>query len=73
MLDEGPQADLMLVYLSAPDVAGHRFWRYHAPEDFPYAVDEADVRDFGHVLEASYIEADRRLGACWSACPPTPT
>ena len=62
MLESGAQADLTMLYLSTPDVAGHRFWRYYRPDDFHYEVDASEVADFGHVLDASYVEIDRRLG-----------
>ena len=31
-------ADLSMCYLAMPDVAGHRFWRYHRPEDLRYPI-----------------------------------
>lgn len=55
-------ADLVLVYLSLPDVVGHRFWRYHRPEDMGYPVPDSDRQQFGRYLELAYEETDRLLG-----------
>ncbi len=54
--------ELVLVYLSLPDVAGHRFWRYHRPEDFSYAVPPAEIERFGAYLALAYTDVDRAIG-----------
>lgn len=63
-------ADLTIVYLSLPDVAGHRFWRYLFPEQMGYPVAERDVQRFGGVIERAYMETDRQLGRLLAAVPP---
>lgn len=59
--------ELVLVYLSLPDVAGHRFWRYHRPADFPYAVPERELARFGDYLRIAYEDVDRALGRLMEA------
>jgi len=68
MLDSG-NADLTMAYLALPDVVGHRFWRYHAPDDMHYDVTEEDQAAFGDYLSLSYIEADRLLGELLAKVP----
>jgi Type I phosphodiesterase / nucleotide pyrophosphatase len=55
-------ADLTLVYLSLPDVAGHRFWRYLFPDEMGYPVSSEDQAQFGAVIQRCYEETDRQLG-----------
>jgi hypothetical protein len=62
-------ADLTLVYLSLPDVAGHRFWRYLFPEQMGYPVADEDVRRLGGVIQRAYAETDRQLGRLIAAAP----
>lgn len=61
LLETG-QADLTMAYLATPDVAGHRFWRYHAPGDMNYPVPEKLVRAYEDYIALSYVAADRMLG-----------
>lgn len=68
-LETPPLADLVLVYMAMPDVAGHRFWRYHQPEDFEYEVPAEDLEDFGDFLNRSYAEIDRRIGRLLERAP----
>lgn len=61
---ENDPAPLVMVYQSLPDVAGHRFWRYHQPEDFSYAdrIPPSALEDFRDHVELSYRHADAVLG-----------
>ncbi len=63
-------ADLTLVYLALPDVAGHRFWCFHEPQAFHYAIEEPFRSDFAAYVELAYVEADRLLGELLAAAPP---
>ena len=62
-LDHEP-APLVMVYQSLPDVAGHRFWRYHQPSDFDYAarIPQQALEDFQGHVERSYQHSDFVLG-----------
>jgi predicted AlkP superfamily pyrophosphatase or phosphodiesterase len=70
---EGEPGDLSMVYLATPDVAGHRFWRYHAPEDFPYEVPAEDVAELGDYLRLTYRMIDDKIGRLVAAAPPNTT
>ncbi len=54
--------DLLMAYVGLPDVAGHRFWRYHRPRDYEYAVDPNHVLVYGDAVRDAVIAADRWLG-----------
>ncbi len=54
--------DLVLSYLALPDVAGHRFWRYHEPEAYRYVVPEASVAALGDYLRRAYLDVDAAIG-----------
>lgn len=69
LLRDAP-ADLTLAYLALPDVAGHRFWRYHEPLAYHYRVPEPFLSELGDYLAASYVETDRLLGLVLAAAPP---
>ncbi len=66
-------SDLTLCYLALPDVAGHRFWRYHAPGDVRYEVSPEELELFGDFVNLSYVEADRQLGQLLAEVPPDAT
>lgn len=68
MLEHEP-GDLVMVYLALPDVAGHRFWRYHRPEDFSYEVPEPDRSDYADFLNLAYVEVDRLVGRLLERAP----
>lgn len=61
---ENDPAPLVMVYQSLPDVAGHRFWRYHRPGDFTYAasIPPGALEDFQRHVELSYQHSDAVLG-----------
>jgi hypothetical protein len=61
---ENDPAPLVMVYQSLPDVAGHRFWRYHRPGDFAYAerIPVEALEDFGQHIELAYRHSDAALG-----------
>ena len=67
--DAAGPADLTLCYLALPDVAGHRFWRYHAPGDVRYEVPADQVEAFGDFIHLAYVEADRQLGELLDRVP----
>jgi len=54
--------DLILVYLGAPDVLGHRFWRWTYPGDFEQPPAEAEVALYGDVLRRTYAQLDSFVG-----------
>lgn len=54
--------DLALVYLGGPDVVGHRFWRYHEPGAYAHPPAEAEVENFGAVIERQYAWVDGIVG-----------
>lgn len=62
-------ADLTIVYLSLPDVAGHRFWRYLFPGEMGYPVSAADQERFGEVIARCYAETDRQIGRLLAQLP----
>ena len=66
---ENDPADLSIVYLSLPDVAGHRFWRYHQPSDMDYPVDESEVRAYGDMIRRCYEVTDAELGSLLERIP----
>lgn len=61
---ENDPAPLVMVYQSLPDVAGHRFWRYHQPSDFSYRdrIPPRALEDFAKHVELSYRHSDAALG-----------
>jgi len=66
---EHDPGDLVMVYLALPDVAGHRFWRYHRPADFPYQVVEPERTDLADYLALAYVETDRLVGRLLARAP----
>lgn len=62
-------ADLNMVYLALPDVAGHRFWSCFRPQDFLAEVPAQKREDFGDYVNLAYAEADRLIGELLAAAP----
>ena len=62
LLSEAADFDLVAVYLGGPDVVGHRFWRYHAPELYAHPPSPDDLASLGPVLEREYIWIDSVIG-----------
>jgi hypothetical protein len=62
--------DLVLTYLSLPDVAGHRYWRYHRPQDFEYQVSAASIAALGDTLSLAYEHVDQALARLLAVCGP---
>jgi len=62
-------ADLNMVYIGLPDVAGHYFWRYREPEAFSYRVPAETVAALGTRIDLSYEVADRWLGELLNEVP----
>ncbi len=69
VLEQQPAPDVFALYLSGPDVAGHRFWRYAHPEDFWHPPIPEEVREFGSVLEDYYVHVDRVVSDILSRAP----
>ncbi len=70
MLQEDGPADLNLVYFGLPDVAGHYFWRYRAPQNYSYLVPQAHVDRLGGHIDKAYEQVDAWLGEILAALPP---
>ncbi|RMH04329.1 MAG: hypothetical protein D6702_03385 [Planctomycetota bacterium] len=62
-------ADLNLVYIGLPDVAGHFYWRYREPERFLHKPDPALVAELGGHIDRAYEQADAWLGEVLAAVP----
>lgn len=56
------EADLNLVYVGLPDVAGHFFWRYREPDAFNYTVNKNQVARCGEFIDNTYVLFDDWLG-----------
>lgn len=67
LLDAEEPFDLALVYFGAPDVVGHRFWRYAHPEDFIHPVEPSDLDNYGSIIEKTYIHADAQIARLLAA------
>jgi arylsulfatase A-like enzyme len=68
-LEERAPAALTAVYLGAPDVVGHRFWRYAYPEDFAEPPAAQQVEALGGLLGRSYRRIDRALADLLARMP----
>ncbi len=53
--------DLFLVYFGGPDVVGHRFWRYHAPEVYTHPPSAEEIERLGDVLRDEIRYLDRSI------------
>ncbi|TAH38125.1 MAG: hypothetical protein EYC70_05755 [Planctomycetota bacterium] len=62
-------ADLNMVYLGLPDVAGHYFWRYHEPEAFSFHVQPDRVQALSGRIAAAYEQVDAWVGELVAAAP----
>ncbi|MBX3394844.1 MAG: alkaline phosphatase family protein [Phycisphaerae bacterium] len=69
LMKEPEVPDLFAVYLSTPDVVGHRFWRFYEPGAFKYPPPAELVSAFADVIPNAYIEADRAIGEFIRAFP----
>lgn len=63
-------ADLTLVYLGSPDVAGHRFFRHYRPGAYAHPPRETAVAAFGDVIPATYRFVDGLVGRLLAAAAP---
>ena len=68
-LDEKQPFDVFALYLSGPDVAGHRFWRYAYPSEFWHPPIEEEIAAFGKVLDDYYVHVDRVIGDLLARAP----
>jgi len=73
LAETDPLPDLTLLYLGGTDVVGHRFWRYAYPDAFDNRPDEAQVENFGELIEDYYVYVDGRLGRLLEAYGPETT
>ncbi|MFK5957196.1 MAG: alkaline phosphatase family protein [Planctomycetota bacterium] len=69
MLEGGEIADLNLLYFGLPDVAGHYFWRYRAPQNYNYLVPEDQVKRLGSHIDEAYEQMDEWIGQVVAALP----
>lgn len=64
-----PFPALLLVYFGTPDVVGHGFWRYHAPQAFRHPPSVARIRKLGGVVTRAYEHLDTVLGELIAEIP----
>ncbi len=62
-------ADLNMVYIGLPDVAGHYWWRWREPKAFGYPVQGDQVARLGDRLDLAYEVADQWLGELLEKVP----
>jgi hypothetical protein len=62
-------ADLNLLYLGLPDVAGHFYWRYREPGAYPYRVPLAKVEMLGDRVDELYVAVDAWVGEVLARLP----
>ncbi|NNE07134.1 MAG: hypothetical protein HKN20_01100 [Gemmatimonadetes bacterium] len=72
LLEKNP-AYLYIFYTHSLDSSQHRYWKYHAPDEFSFAVAEDGVETFGDVIEQNYVIYDRLLGEMMTAFPENTT
>jgi hypothetical protein len=68
ILRADPDFDVMAVYFGAPDVAGHRFWRYYRPGSFRFPPSTERTARFGPVIPETYRLVDEWIGRLLSLC-----
>jgi len=61
-----PEFSAILFYVI--DSFSHQYWKYRQPELFD-GVTETDVRKYGQVIDAAYLEVDKALGVILQALP----
>lgn len=64
-----PFPDLVLVYFGTPDVVGHGFWRYHAPQEFRHPPSTDRILELGGVVDRAYERFDTVLGELMAEIP----
>ena len=69
LLDEKQPFDVLALYLSGPDVAGHRFWRYAYPAEFWHPPVAEEIAAFGRVIDDYYVHVDRVIGDVLARAP----
>ncbi|MDA0666895.1 MAG: alkaline phosphatase family protein [Planctomycetota bacterium] len=69
LMEGGEIADLNLLYFGLPDVAGHYFWRYRAPQNYTYLVPDDHVKRLGDRIDRSYEQMDAWIGEVVAALP----
>jgi len=62
-------ADLNLLYVGLPDVAGHFFWRYQEPDAYDYRIPLAKLDLLSDRVNALYEKTDERVGEIVSKLP----
>ncbi|HEX5131851.1 MAG TPA: alkaline phosphatase family protein [Candidatus Krumholzibacteria bacterium] len=69
LLDEKRPFDVFALYLSGPDVAGHRFWQYAHPEEFWHPPVQAEIDAFGPVIDDYYVHVDHVIADILTRLP----
>jgi arylsulfatase A-like enzyme len=64
-----PLPHALLVYFGAPDVVGHKYWRYHQPEVFRYPPTESQIDALGEMVRHAYRQFDVGLGRLLAELP----
>ena len=63
--------DLMMVYFRDPDVVSHMFWKYRYPLglDYDFKVSDAEIAQYGDVIDSFYQLLDELIGKLVEAAP----
>jgi predicted AlkP superfamily pyrophosphatase or phosphodiesterase len=69
LLDEERGFDVFALYVSGPDVAGHRFWRYAYPEDFWHPPIQEEIDAFGEIINDYYVHVDGMIADLLARVP----
>lgn len=69
LLQEG-EADLAMVYIGLPDVAGHYYWRYREPGAYNYTLRPEQLDRLGGRIDKVYEQVDAWVGSLVRAAPP---
>lgn len=66
-------AYLYVFYTHSLDSSQHRYWKYHAPEEFSFDIAGDGVETFGNVIDQNYVIYDRLLGEMMNSFPENTT
>jgi hypothetical protein len=69
ILQSESSPDLMVIYLSGPDVVSHRFWRYAYPREFAHPPPREQIENFGRLIDDYYVYTDRAIGELLELVP----
>ncbi len=62
-------ADLNMVYIGLPDVAGHYWWRWREPSAYGYPIPGDQIKRLNNRLDLAYEVADQWLGELLEQVP----